>query len=155
METIKSAAHMVTPREFARVAAEQYVQRWWPLYAAVILLGIGLMATRRDSFTVVLGLVLAGYPFIAPIRYASAAAARARAFTSSEMTFEVTDEEVIVRSQAGGVTRGALKSIRRVDKVRDFLFLQFGRATYVVVPLRAFGAQAAEAESAIRSGGLS
>ncbi len=138
MEPIISVKHTMSPRDFARVATERFVRRSWPYYVLAVAAGVGLLVFTRDTITMVFGLILTLYPFITPMRYAGMAAARARPFTNVETTYEVTEDEIIVRTANGGVTRGSLKNVKRVDEVRNCLVLQFAKATFVIVPLFAF-----------------
>lgn len=155
MDVLRSEPHTVSSKAFGRIAAEQFVRRYWPWYAASVVFGIVLIVVVRDQFATILGLLFTTYPIIAPIRYAGVAAARAKSFTNVEMTYEIDDDEIIVRSSEGGVTRGQLKNVVRVDSVKDHLFMQFGKATYVIVPLEAFASgDRLEAAKRIREGML-
>jgi hypothetical protein len=132
---IRSAPFRLSNKQFASIATRHFVRRYWPVYALAILVGIGIMVLGGGGASIIIGLMFVLYPFMAPLRYSMLVAARARPFTSVDLTYEVTDEELIVRSEGGGVTRGSLESIKRVDIVSDTYVVQFGRGTFVLLPI--------------------
>lgn len=132
---IQSKPFRMDRKEFARIATLNYVKKVWPLYLGAILAGIVMIALNPNGLGLIIGLICILYPLTVPWRYSNIVAMRSAKFLQGELNYTIDDDEVVLRSTQGGVTRGELAKVESVAEIAGSLVFNYGRGVMIIVPL--------------------
>lgn len=130
-----SSPFQLDRKQFVSVATKYYLQRYAITYVALMILGATLIAFQPNGFGLVIGLIMVVYPLSVPVRYGNAVARQARNLFDRDMTYELWDDEIVIRMGTESATRARYDSARARFIVKDHLLMVYGRSGFLILPL--------------------
>lgn len=121
--------------QYARVATLFYMRRYWRFYAFAMALGVAVMFLTPGSAGMIFGIIFLLYPLTVPFRYSMVVGAKAAKFLQGEISYEIGQDELFVRNDLGGHTKGEIAKANMIVEINEHLVFLYGKSTYVILPL--------------------
>lgn len=98
-------------------------------------LGVAVMFLTPGSAGMIFGIIFLLYPLTVPFRYSMVVGAKAAKFLQGEISYEIGQDELFVRNDLGGHTKGEIAKANMIVEINEHLVFLYGKSTYVILPL--------------------